>query len=254
MLEGILRARRRQLARLERRLAGLWLPEPPPVRDFLGALRAPGLRVIAELKRRSPTAGPIRPGAGPELAAELEAAGAAAISVLTERAHFGGGFGLLRRVRRRCALPLLCKDFVLSPLQVRLARACGADAVLLIVRALGPETLGRLLEETWSLGMRALVEVHDEGELEVALGAGARIIGINNRDLATFRVDPEVTLRLAPRVPADRVVVSESGLRGPEHLRRLAAAGVRAFLIGEALMRAPSPAEALRSLLAAGPR
>lgn len=221
-----------------------------PPRDFAAALGGDGgVSVIAEVKRRSPGAGEIRPDLDPaRLAEAYERGGAAALSVLTDLKHFGGTLDDLGAARAATALPALRKDFVLDPVQVVEARAGSADAVLLIVRILSDEALRRLLAEATSHGMAALVETHDEGELERALSAGARIVGINNRDLATFTVDLDTTLRLRERVPDDVVVVSESGIRGPKDVARLAAAGVHAVLVGESLLVSPDPEAAVAAL------
>jgi indole-3-glycerol phosphate synthase len=224
-----------------------------PVRDFAAALRRGGAarpRVIAEIKRASPTAGPIRPGAdAAAIAAEYEAAGAAAVSVVTDAPFFDGALADLAAARARVGLPVLRKDFLVDPWQVGEAAEAGADAVLLIVRALDDRALGALLREAGRLGLAALVEVHDAAEAERALAAGARLVGVNHRDLATFAIDLGLSARLRPLVPADRVLVAESGIRTGDDLRRLADAGVDAVLVGEALMRRPSPGAALAELL-----
>ncbi len=178
------------------------------------------------------------------MAAQYEAGGAAAISVLTDAA-FDGSLADLAEIRRVTRVPLLRKDFVLDPVQIVEGRAAGADAVLLIVRAVGAGTLSGLLESASEWGVAALVEVHDEGELEAALEAGARVIGLNNRDLATFSTDLGVTERLARRVPEDRVLVSESGFRSPDDVRWAGSLGVDAVLVGEQLMAGAEPGEAV---------
>jgi len=218
-------------------------------RGFARALASgPAPRVVAEFKRASPSRGEIRPGADPAaIARAYAAAGAAALSVLTDRDFFRGSLDDLRAARAACALPVLRKDFTIDPLQLLEARAAGADAALLIVAALGDAELRELLACARELGLDALVEVHDERELERALAHGAALIGINNRDLRDFKTDVGVTRALLPRA-AGRTVVSESGLDSPEVLRALAAEGASAFLIGEALMRAPDPGAALRQL------
>ncbi|RMH20742.1 MAG: indole-3-glycerol phosphate synthase TrpC, partial [Gemmatimonadetes bacterium] len=212
-------------------------------RDFAAALgagrRGPGeVSVIAEVKRRSPGAGAIRPDLDPvALAARYVAAGAAAVSVLTDREYFAGSLDDLVAVRARVDVPVLRKDFVIDPLQVYEARAAGADAVLLIVRILDDEALAELHGLAVSLGLGVLVEAHDAEEVERALAAGARVVGVNNRDLSTFRTDLSTTLALAGRVPADRVLVAESGIAGGDDVERLGAAGVDAVLVGEWLLR-----------------
>jgi len=222
-----------------------------PTRGFRAALRGtPPPRVVAELKRRSPSRGEIRADFDPIGCAKAFAdAGAAALSVLTDWRFFGGDLGLLAAVRREVALPLLRKDFVLDPYQVDEARAHGADAVLLIARALAPEALAALCERAAALGLDALVEVHDEAELEVALAAGADLVGINNRDLATFETDLATSERLARRLAGRGiVVVAESGIFTHADVRRLEAAGADAVLVGEALMREPDVGRALAEL------
>lgn len=193
--------------------------------------------MIAEFKRRSPSAGEIGSGDPAVVAAAYGTGGAAALSVLTDGPYFGGSLADLEAARAASSLPVLRKDFVVDELQVWEARSAGADAVLLIVRILEDARLAGLLELSRELRMGALVEVHDEAELERALGAGAMVIGVNNRDLDTFRTELEVTLRLAPLVPAGRIVVGESGIRDGADVDRLGDAGVDAVLVGEALMR-----------------
>jgi indole-3-glycerol phosphate synthase len=221
-----------------------------PVRGFRSALRsAPPPRVIAEIKRRSPSRGEIRPDFDPVACAKAYAdAGAAAISVLTDRHYFGGRLEFLAAVRGAVSLPLLRKDFVVDPYQVDEARAAGADAVLLIVAALTPSELFALRERAAGLGLDALVEVHDAEELRAALDAGADLVGINNRDLRTFEVDLGVTERLAAAIPAGVVAVAESGIFSAGDVARLEAAGAQAFLVGEALMREADIGLALRRL------
>lgn len=219
-------------------------------RDFLAAMAKPGLSLIAEIKRASPSAGDIAPGAKPaELAGAYEAGGAAAISVLTEPNHFRGSLDDLRDARSACGLPVLRKDFLCEPLHVWEARAAGADAVLLIVAALTQTELVSLSDLTADLGMAALVEVHGVGELDRAVDAGARLIGINTRDLATLEVDPAMVGKLRPLVPAGTLVVGESGVASRDDAREMEAAGVDAILVGEAVMRAPDPAQKIRDLL-----
>ncbi|MEN8159310.1 MAG: indole-3-glycerol phosphate synthase TrpC [Myxococcota bacterium] len=223
---------------------------PEPTRGFRRALLGRGPHVIAELKRRSPSKGEIRADFDPvAIARAYEAGGAAALSVLTDEHFFGGSLAVLERVRETTALPLLRKDFVIDAYQIDEARVAGADAVLLIVAALTPEALAALREHAAGLGLDVLVEVHDEAELDVAKGAGADLVGINNRDLRTFETDLGVTERLAPRVAEGVVVVAESGIFGPADVARLAGAGASAFLVGESLMREADPGLALRRLL-----
>ena len=223
----------------------------PVVRPFATALARPGeIRVIAEHKRRSPSRGVIREDLDPaDVARRYERAGAAALSVLTDEPFFGGQVGHLTVARAATRLPALRKDFVLEPWQICEGRAAGADAVLLIVAALTGLELHGLLAEAQAVGVDALVEVHDRLELERALGAGARLVGVNNRDLRTLAVSLETSLELVPLIPDDVVAVAESGIRGGQDLRRLREAGFDACLVGEHLMAAPDPGAALRKLL-----
>jgi indole-3-glycerol phosphate synthase len=224
----------------------------PAPRDALRALSAPGTRIIAEIKQASPSRGVLRADLdATAYAREVTAAGAAAISVLTDSRFFQGSFDRLASVREAVNLPLLCKDFILTEYQIRRARAVGADLVLLIVAALEPSLLAALLVCARSYGMEVLVEVHDEAEVDVALEAGARIVGVNNRDLRTFETRLETSERLAPRMPDGIIRVSESGLRTRADIERLEEAGYRAFLIGESLVTAPSAGALLRELMGA---
>jgi indole-3-glycerol phosphate synthase len=213
----------------------------PPPRDFRAALEAgPGIGVIAEVKKASPSAGVIRADFDPVAVARAYAAGGAAcISVLTDGPSFGGSLQDLEHVRAAVELPLLRKDFVLDPYQLLEARAAGADAVLLIAEILDDEALPRLLRQAAELGLQALVELYDRANLPRVLAAGARLVGVNNRDLRTFEVRLEHTLELAREVPPGVCLVSESGIRGGADVQRLRAAGVRAILVGETLMRCP---------------
>jgi indole-3-glycerol phosphate synthase len=222
----------------------------PPTRGFRRALcEAPEPRVIAEVKRRSPSRGEIRPDLDPVACAKAYAeAGAAAISVLTDERFFGGHLDHLGAVRAAVDVPLLRKDFVIDAYQIDQARVAGADAVLLIVAALEPALLAELHTHAQGLGLDALVEVHDEAELERALVAGADLLGINNRDLRSFRVELATSERLAPLVPEGVVWVAESGIHTSADLERLRAAGAQAVLVGESLMRAPDVGAALRTL------
>jgi indole-3-glycerol phosphate synthase len=213
------------------------------------ALRAPGIGVIAEFKRHSPSAGELRAGARvEEVVPAYAAGGAAAVSVLTEEANFGGSLADLEAARTACGLPLLRKDFVVDPYQLQEALAAGADAVLLIVAALSDPQLALLYERARELGLEVLVEVHDREELERALALGAEIVGINNRDLRDFSVDVGRTARLLDQIPPKVTVVSESGIGAAAQLAELERAGVHAVLVGESLMRAADPAAALREL------
>ncbi len=216
---------------------------------FRAALAAPGLSIIAEHKRRSPSAGAIRPGSSvAEIACAYELGGAAAMSVLTEERHFDGSLEDLREAGGACGLPLLRKDFIVDDYQLAEAAWAGAAAVLLIVAAVEPALLRELHERAIARGLDALVEVHDRDELEVALGAGATIIGINNRDLRDFSVEIDRTFSLRDAVPDGVLVVSESGIQTPAHLVRLERNGVHAALVGERLMRAAEPAAELEAL------
>ena len=223
-----------------------------PVREFRGALldpQRPAPRVIAEVKRRSPSKGPLRPDLDPaQVAAIYERNGAAAVSVLADGRFFGGSLGDLAAAREAVAVPVLCKDFVVDPYQIHEAFAAGADAILLIVAALDPEQLREYREVAESLGMAALVEVHDRSELEAAVESGAGIIGVNNRDLRTFEVSLDTTRRLMPLIPAHVSTVSESGIRDVADREMLAALGVDAMLVGEGLVAAPDIAAATREM------
>ncbi|HVF36273.1 MAG TPA: indole-3-glycerol phosphate synthase TrpC [Candidatus Saccharimonadia bacterium] len=227
----------------------------PPARGFADALRARiaagGAAVIAEVKRASPSQGVIRADYEPAAISRSYAeAGATCLSVLTDRDFFGGDERHLVDARAACALPVLRKDFTIDAYQVYEARAIGADCILLIVAALTDPELGRLAALARELGLDVLVEVHDGSELDRALALDTPLVGINNRDLRTFAVSLETTRSLRARVPSDRVVVAESGIRTPEDVESLRAAGVGAFLVGEAFMRASDPGAALRELFA----
>jgi indole-3-glycerol phosphate synthase len=255
-LADILRRKRGEVeaARLalpERELAAR-AKDAPPGPGFEAALSPAGgpPRVVAEVKRASPSAGAIR--AGLDAAARARAyaaAGAAAISVLTDGPGFGGSLADLAAVRAAVDLPLLRKDFVLDRYQLLEARAHGADAVLLIVAALERDALRRLLADASEAGLAALVEVHDEAEIEVALAAGARIVGVNNRDLGTFAVDLAVSERLLPLLPPGVRGVAESGVRTADDARRLRRAGAANLLVGEALVRAADPGALIREMV-----
>jgi indole-3-glycerol phosphate synthase len=236
------------LARLEAAIA-----ERPEARPFSEALLRPGISLIAEHKRRSPSAGMIREGATvEEIVCAYERGGAAALSILTEPFHFGGSLDDLRGARAVTALPVLRKDFVVDPYQLYESAAAGADAILLIVAALEPQALYDLLQEARALDLDALVEVHDERELEMALEAEADVLGINNRDLSDFSVDIERTYDLLADVPAGKTVVSESGFSTRDQLDELDRVGVDAVLVGETLMRADDIEEATRALTGGG--
>jgi indole-3-glycerol phosphate synthase len=222
---------------------------------FAAALaESPGPNVIAECKRTSPSKGRLREEYDPvAIATAYASGGAAAISVLTEPEFFEGDLAHLRAVRHAVETPVLRKDFMLDRSQIAEARAAGADAVLLIVAALDDRTLRSLLEEADGHGLAALVEVHDETELDRAIAAGATIVGVNNRDLRSLETDPATAERLAARIPTGAIAVCESGLRTREDLGRFAALGYRGFLVGETLMRSDDPASELRRLRGEGP-
>ncbi len=247
------------LAELQERAAARTAQDPP--RGFASALDTPGLALIAEHKRRSPSAGRIRDELALEdVVSSYQRGGAAALSVLTETASFGGALEDLGRARAACRLPILRKDFIVEAYQVAEALTAGADAILLIVAALDPGELETLWAQALELGLDVLVEVHNEAELEVAAGlqgavgreavsgSGARMVGINNRDLTTLEVDTNRIHELLPRVPDGALVVAESGFRTRADLDRLADAGVDAVLVGEGLMRAPDIEAACRAL------
>jgi len=220
------------------------------MRDFAAALSPGPLRVIAELKRASPSRGVLREQYRPdEIARRYEAAGASALSVLTEERYFRGSLDDLQTARAAVRLPVLRKDFILEDYQIYESAAAGADALLLIVAALSDVDLRIFLDLCQDLRIAPLVEVHDESELERALAAGAKIIGVNNRDLKTLEVDLEISFRLRSEIPAGNIAVSESGIKTGQDLRRLAEAGYHAALIGERLMTAPDPGAALQETL-----
>lgn len=225
--------------------------DAPPPNDFAGALRQDvGVRIIAEFKPASPSRGPIKAGADvAEIARQYESAGAAAMSVLTEPELFGSGLEELARARDACRIPILRKDFLVDPYQVDEARAAGADAVLVIVSILDGSALVDLVQASQGRGMTAMVEIHDERELEQAHDAGATVIGINQRDLRDLSLDRSLAARLLPRLPEGTTAVAESGLSEREEIDRLRALGCHAFLIGSHLMEADVPGEALAELL-----
>jgi indole-3-glycerol phosphate synthase len=252
-LVEIAEVKRAEVARLAARRGELVraAESAPPALDFAGALRRPGVSVIAEMKRRSPSAGWIAEGADAAgVAREYEAGGAAALSILTDTQFFGGSLGDLERVRAAVELPLLRKDFVIDEVQLAEARVAGADAALLIVRMLEPAHLRALLDACAAYGLAALVEVHDAAELATAVESGAQIIGINSRDLATFRTDLSVALELVSQVPPDRIAVAESGIRNAADAAEAGARGADAVLVGETLMRAADRGALLAGLRA----
>jgi len=254
VLDRILEARRAEVDHRKRVLPETALKygvkAAPPVRDFAAALSRDAINVLAELKPASPSRGIIRdPFDAPALGKSLEAAGAAALSVLTEGEFFHGSLKNLRDARKEITLPVLRKDFIFDPWQVWESRANDADSFLLIVAALSDEQLRELLGLGRELGMEPLVEVHTRQELDRAVAAGARIVGVNNRDLKTLTVRLETSYELIEQIPEECLAVAESGLRSLDDLKKLRAAGFDAFLIGEHLMLAPDPAAALHALL-----
>jgi indole-3-glycerol phosphate synthase len=255
ILDRIVADKREELAAAQRRLPLADLearvPEAPPLRPFADALRGDSLRLIAEVKRASPSRGLLRHDFDPvALARSYAAAGAAAVSVLTDEPHFQGSLDHLAAVRSALpdGPPLLRKDFLFDPYQLHEARARGADAILLIAAILDFALLADLIGLAQALKMDALVEVHDAPELERALAAGATLVGVNNRDLRTFDVDLATTERLLPLVPPQVTVVAESGVSTRADIERLQALGVHSVLIGEALVTAPDPAAKIREL------
>jgi indole-3-glycerol phosphate synthase len=256
ILDQILAKKREEIAALGHPLVSAAMMEHAtrPKRSLAAALRrtsgAP-MRVLAEIKRASPSAGPIRPDADPiAVAIEYEAGGAAAISVLTDRTFFDGGIEWLSHCRNAVKIPALRKDFLIAPVQLYESAAKGADAVLLIVAALTERDLSKMMRGAEEYKLEALVEVHSLAEADIALAAGATLLGVNHRDLHTFAIDMTLTEQIAKRVPADVVLVAESGIKTRDDVRRLGDAGAHAVLVGETLMRAPSPGAALRELLA----
>jgi indole-3-glycerol phosphate synthase len=253
ILQRILESRRSAIAELKAGGVAAGLPQSinaaPVPRDFRQALRRTGVALIAECKQRSPSGGLLQSSYDPVgLASRYAANGAAALSVLTEPEFFGGSLDHLQAVRAAVDLPVLCKDFIVDPLQVMAARAVGADAVLLIVGILDDRALRDLLALAARLSMQVVVEVHSEAELDRALQADAAIIGINNRDLTKMKTDNATTLRLRPLVPAGRVVISESGITSRADIDALGRIGVDAALVGEALLRAPDLDAKVREL------
>lgn len=257
ILKRILKSKRREVAAAKKKLPPAKLKRhaekliPEKAGRFERALRsAREVRVIAEIKRRSPSKGIIRKDFRPEwIAKRYRFGGAAALSVLTDKPFFGGSLAILRRVRKAVDLPILRKDFIVDAYQLYEARLSGADAVLLIAAALSDRKLRALHAEARRLGLDVLFEVHDEKELSRIKPLRPRLIGVNNRDLKSFRVDLGVTVRLSPRIPKGALLVSESGIFSHEDLLTLRRRGVRAVLVGEALMSRPDPGLALKKLL-----
>jgi indole-3-glycerol phosphate synthase len=254
ILEKIMHAKVHELIGARNRLPAVSLESVldrmPYVHSLKRALTKRTPAIIAEIKKASPSAGLIRKDFDPlKIAREYEDSGAAALSVITEVQHFGGGLEILARLRWETNIPLLRKDFIIDPYQILEARHAGADAVLLVSVLLDTETLKSLRLEAERYGMEALIEVHDESELQRALDAGATMIGVNNRDLRSFEVSLDVSLNLARIIPKGILAVAESGIRTADDLRRLFDVGYRAFLVGEHLMSSPSPGAALAQLL-----
>lgn len=245
-LEELLAAKREEVRLLKRAMPGSIksttevVRSGEPARDFRAALDAAGLSVIAEMKRKSPSAGELRPDLDPAAAAaDYGKAGARAVSVLTDRVWFGGAVGDLREARSACGLPVLRKEFIIDELQIQQSREAGADAVLLIARILSPERLAELHRYAASAGLDCLVEIRNRPELDAALRAGASIVGVNNRDLETLDTDLTVSLELARSLPDSVTKVAESGIRSADDARRLREAGYDAILVGEAVIRTP---------------
>ncbi|MCR4411364.1 MAG: indole-3-glycerol phosphate synthase TrpC [Thermoguttaceae bacterium] len=257
ILDRIVATKREEVARAKATVSEAALraalADAPPVRDFFGALAAPGpIKLIAEVKKASPSKGVLRTDFDPVAIARTYAGhGAACLSVLTDQPYFQGSLDYLRRIRAAVDLPLLRKDFIIDPYQVVEARVAGADAVLLIAECLDDAALGALHAAVTELGMTALVEIHEAQNLDRVLAVGARLVGINNRNLRTFEVDLEHTVRLCRRVPPGCVVVGESGIATRADALRLEAAGVRAMLVGESLVRQPDIGAAVDRLLGA---
>ena len=256
-LQKILEAKREEikerkavlpLSELKQRLAGC----PPPL-DFEAAIRSRDRALVAEVKRSSPSRGRIREDFDPVAIARIyEEGGAAAVSVLTESRFFEGRDSFLQDIRKNVGLPLLRKDFIIDPYQICETRFLGGDALLLIARVLEAGRLEEFIRLSSELGLAALVEIHDEADLEKALPSGARIIGINNRDLFTFATDLGVSLRLAPLVPRGMTVISESGIQSRKDIERLESAGIYGFLVGETLMREKDIGRKMKELLHPG--
>lgn len=254
-LMEIVAEKQREIARLKK--AGMsvdWDNEPSPRRDFVGAISVPGrIGLIAEIKFASPSAGMIREKADPVLIGRIyEENGAVAISLLTDKPFFGGDISQLPRLKEALFLPLLRKDFLIDPIQVKESFLHGADAVLLIARLLSHRQLSDLLAACNEFGLAPLTEIHDRDDLEKAVACGARIIGINNRDLDTFKVDIKTTLDLAPMIPESCVVIGESGITTQQDIRLLKKTAVNAVLVGTSLMKSNNIAAKIRELVEAG--
>ena len=258
VLEKILDKKMDEVARLKQETdihtLRLQAEATAPARDFTASLRqAPHTAVIAEIKKASPSAGTLKSDVRIDhWAGEYQKGGAAALSVLTDGPFFGGHLDDLKQARQAVGLPILRKDFIIDPLQVYQARAAGADAILLIVAALDRSLLHDLYQQALALGLTALVEVHQEEEIDAALALNPPLLGINNRDLTTLEVSLETCLKLRPRVTNGALVVAESGIKGPQDVARLRSHGLNAFLVGTLLMQAPDPRAMLDALCRAG--
>ena len=253
-LAEIIAEKKNEVARLKNAMPVYSDHNLPPIRDFKAAISAPlQINLIAEIKFASPSAGRIRPKTDPILIGRIyEEAGAAAISLLTDKRFFQGDLKHLPRLKKNISLPILRKDFIIDEVQVREAFMYGADAILLIARILSQAQLADLISACRELGMTPLTEVHDREDLEQAIDCGAEIIGINNRDLDSFAVDINTTFELASLVPDDRVVISESGLANKEDIRSLRDTRIQAVLVGSALMKSDDLAEKTAELVKAG--
>lgn len=253
ILEQIADSKRIEIAELKLRLPEekLTLPDPDTRRSLRAALSSPGkIKVIAELKKASPSRGVLVEEFDPEdLAARYRQGGAVALSVLTEHQYFHGRLEYMDIAKQTARLPVLCKDFVIDPYQFKLAAHHGADAILLIVRLLTRQTLTQFIQLAKEVGLDALVEVHSEGELEIALESSAEMIGVNSRNLQSFEVDLSIAEKLSSLIPDDKIKVAESGIHTRADIDRLTASGYDCFLIGESLMRHPDPAQLLRELI-----
>ena len=253
-LEEIIAEKKREVARLKKAMPVYSGPELPPTRNFKAAVSAPHrINLIAEIKFASPSAGSIRPKTDPDSIGQIyQDAGAAAISLLTDKQFFKGDLDYLPRLKRAISLPILRKDFIVDEVQVRESIMFGADAILLIARILSHGQLSELTAACRELGMAHLTEVHDRDDLDKALEGGADIIGINNRDLDTFNVDLKTTFELVPMVPDDRILISESGINSGEDILSLKSTRVQAVLVGSALMKSDNLAGKTAELVKAG--
>ena len=254
LLEQILQEKQKEVARLKNIMQVEGDSDLPPQRDFKAAISMPEkINLIAEIKFASPSAGLIRPKTDPVRIGRIyEEAGAAAVSLLTDKRFFQGDPAQLPRLKKAISLPILQKDFFIDEVQVRQAFFCGADAILLIARILSQQQLEELISMSRELGIAPLTEVHDKVDLEKALACGAEIIGINNRDLDSFKVDMGTTFELAPLVPKNRILVSESGIESRADILSLKATGIQAVLVGSALMRSNDPTSKVGEIVKAG--